>query len=72
MGLSWLIFEGLPNDEYALMNMGGDPGVKTAIVLLPNSKRGLVIFTNGDNGHFVLMKMIVQMLDVGGELVSRI
>ncbi|MEM6967615.1 MAG: serine hydrolase domain-containing protein [Bacteroidota bacterium] len=72
MGLSWLIFEGLPNGEYALMNMGGDPGVKTAIVLLPNSKRGLVIFTNGDDGHFVLMKMIVQMLDVGGELVGRI
>lgn len=72
MGLSWLVFEELPNEEYALMNMGGDPGVKTAIVLLPNSQRGLVIFTNGDNGHLVLMKMIVQMLDVGSELVGRI
>ena len=71
-GLGWIVFDNLPNNEYALFNAGSDKGVNALILLLPNSKRGLVMITNGDNGRSLVMKSIGTLLgDTGKEILSR-
>ncbi len=43
--------------EYAIMHTGSDAGVATKVVLLPESKRGIIVFTNGDNGFKIIDKV---------------
>lgn len=71
MGLSWAILEQLKSNEFALMHSGSDPGIKTLIVLLPKSKRGVVIFTNGDNGKVIYENILKNTLDLGEEILLR-
>lgn len=71
IGLSWVVIKNLARNEYALMHTGSDPGIKTLIVLLPKSKRGLVVFTNGDNGSKVYEEVLREMLDLGDEILLR-
>ncbi|TSJ36408.1 beta-lactamase family protein [Mucilaginibacter corticis] len=59
MGLGWEVMTPLENGEYLLMHTGADDGVKTLIILLPQSKRGIILFTNGNNG-FELVKNIIK------------
>lgn len=71
-GLGWIVFNNLPNDEYAIFNAGSDKGVNALIILLPKSKRGLIVFTNGDNGRALAMKIIGETLgDAGKEILGR-
>ncbi len=71
-GLGWIVFNDLPNNEYALFNAGSDTGVNALIVLLPVSKRGLIVMTNGDNGRALAMKSIAYILgNTGKEILSR-
>ncbi|SDH41323.1 serine hydrolase domain-containing protein [Chitinophaga filiformis] len=70
-GLGWEVFNNLKGKEFALVHGGSDPGVRTIIVLLPESKRGLVIFTNSDNGMPLIRDIIREALDIGGELLER-
>lgn len=67
-GLGWFIIKGLPNGEYAIYHTGGQPGVKTIAVFLPKSKRGVVVFTNGENGTYVYDNVIKEALDVGDSI----
>jgi len=69
-GLGWIVFDQLPNDEYALFNAGGDQGVAAIIVLLPKSKRGIIIMANSEQ-RAIVMKMIVKTLDVGKDMMKR-
>ena len=71
-GLGWVLVKGLSNGEYALVHGGKSPGVRTFVVLLPKTKRGLVILTNGDDGDEVCKRIIGESLDVGGELLQRL
>ncbi len=64
-GLGWQIIRNLPNGEYGLLHEGGSNGVSTLVVLLPVSKRGIVIFTNGDEGDKVYSKVLETFIDVG-------
>lgn len=68
-GLSWVIIRNLPNGEYALLHQGGAKGVETIVVLLPVSKRGVVVFTNGDNGDKVYSKVLENFLDIGKDIL---
>ena len=71
-GLGWIVFNNLPDDEYALFNAGSDTGVNALILLLPKSKRGLVVITNGDNGRGLAMKMIEEVFGKAGqEILGR-
>ncbi|MBQ0734195.1 serine hydrolase domain-containing protein [Aquimarina celericrescens] len=71
-GLGWIVFNDLPNNEYALFNAGSDIGVNALIVLLPKSKRGLIVITNGDNGRALAMKTIGETLgEAGKEILGR-
>ena len=69
-GLGWIVFDGLPNNEYALFNAGGDKGVAAVIVLLPKSNRGIIIMANSEQ-RAIVMKMIVKTLDVGQDMMKR-
>lgn len=66
-GLGWQIIRNLPNEEYALMHEGGSNGVSTLVVLLPISKSGIVVFTNGDK---VYLKALETFSDVGKTIVE--
>lgn len=67
-GLGWSIIKGLPKDEYAISHGGSDYGVKTIAFFLPKSKRGLVVFTNGDNGFSVINNIIKNTFDIGNNI----
>lgn len=67
-GLGWLIFNGLPNDEYLITHSGSDWGVNTMAYFLPKSKRGLVVFTNSDNGFLVINNIIRNTFDIGNNI----
>jgi CubicO group peptidase (beta-lactamase class C family) len=67
-GLGWFIINGLANEEYAIYHMGGNPGVKTIVLLLPKSKRGVVVFTNGENGVLVYNNVIKEAFDIGDSI----
>lgn len=70
-GLGWSLIKGLKNGEHVLVHTGRNPGINTIIVLLPESKRGIVIFTNGDNGDQVYEKIIAESFEAGKEIINR-
>ena len=70
-GLGWSIIKGLPNDEYAISHGGSDYGVKTLAYFLPKSKRGVVVFTNGDNGFAVINNITENTFDIGNEIYKN-
>ena len=70
-GLGWMIMPELSNGEYALIHTGSDPGVSTVVILFPKSQRGLIVFTNGDNGTQVWTKILAEAFDVGKEMLGR-
>jgi hypothetical protein len=71
-GLGWELAEDLPGGEYALEHSGSNPGVKTIFIVLPESKRGIVVLTNGDNGMFVYNNIIKESFDLGGKILACI
>jgi CubicO group peptidase (beta-lactamase class C family) len=70
-GLGWMVMPNLSTGEYALIHTGSDPGVSTVVILLPKSQRGLIVFTNGDNGTQVWTKILAAAFDVGAEMLGR-
>lgn len=71
-GLGWIVFQDLPGGEYALFNAGSDTGVNALVVLLPETQRALLVFTNGDNGRMLAMKTIAYLLgDTGAAILGR-
>ena len=58
MGLGWEIMDGPVTDASIVLHTGSDAGIKTLILLLPQTHRGLVIFTNGERGMEVVMKIL--------------
>jgi len=70
-GLGWMIMPELSNGEYALIHTGSDAGVSTVVVLFPKSQRGLIVFTNGDNGTQVWTRILAEAFDVGKEMLGR-
>jgi CubicO group peptidase (beta-lactamase class C family) len=70
-GLGWEIYD-LGAGEYALSHGGSDEGVQTLVFLLPKSNRGLIIFTNSDNGTNVYVKLIGYYLKDDGKRIIEI
>jgi CubicO group peptidase (beta-lactamase class C family) len=58
MGLGWEVIRNLGQGEYALTHDGSDPGIATLVLLFPNSKRGIVIFANGNKGDNVFESIL--------------
>jgi CubicO group peptidase (beta-lactamase class C family) len=70
-GLGWVILKDLSNGEYAILSTGHNNGIQTIVVLLPMSKRGMVVFTNGEHGNIVYKKIISESLDLGEEIIKK-
>ncbi|MFM9983653.1 MAG: serine hydrolase [Flavobacteriales bacterium] len=62
----------LGNGEYALSHGGSDEGVQCIVFLLPQTKDGLLIFTNQDNGYIVFEKIITHYLGEKGRKIVEI
>jgi len=71
-GLGWDILTNLSNGEYTIFHTGSDAGTRTAVILLPRSKRGLVVFTNGDNGNKLIELIVTEYLDLGNEILIKL
>ena len=61
-GLGWFIEQNFYKEEFALTHTGSDAGVATKVILLPESKRGIVMFTNGDNGFEIIERVEAEFL----------
>jgi len=70
-GLGWMVMPDLSNCEYALIHTGSDPGVNTVVILFPKSQRGLIVFTNGENGVQVWTRIVAEAFEVGKEMLGR-
>jgi CubicO group peptidase (beta-lactamase class C family) len=70
-GLGWKLIKGLSNGEYALVHTGGNPGLSTIVILLPESGRGIVVFTNGARGDQLYEKLVAEAFDLGREIIVR-
>jgi CubicO group peptidase (beta-lactamase class C family) len=72
-GLGWGIYQNLgSNRVYALQHTGGDDGIKAIAVLLPESRDGILVIANSENGISLWKKILEEALgDVGADLVKR-
>lgn len=66
-GLGWWVDENVGDGENAIVHGGDDMGVHAIVFMLPKSKRGLVIFTNSDNGTAVYVQTILAYLGNAGQ-----
>jgi CubicO group peptidase (beta-lactamase class C family) len=71
-GLCWAVVRDLSNGEYALVHTGRNPGIAAIVILLPRSKRGVVVLTNGENGDRVYKRIVAESLDIGAEILERL
>lgn len=72
VGLGWFMIKNLTNGGYALYHSGSNRGQNTKVFLLPKSKKGIVIFTNGENGNKVCEKIISEYFESGKEILDRL
>lgn len=70
-GLGFEIYD-LGNGEYALSHGGADQGTRCIAIVLPNSGKGIVIFTNVDDGYKVYEKMVLHYLGEQGQKIIKI
>ena len=49
-GLGWEIVPDFVDGSDVIMHSGSDPGARSLIVLDPNSGKGIIVFSNSDNG----------------------
>jgi CubicO group peptidase (beta-lactamase class C family) len=75
-GLGWQRFDQLQADEasgseYALQHTGSDSGINALAIMLPNSKRGLLVLSNSDNATKLWTKIVSEHFgEVGNKLMS--
>ena len=67
----WIRFDDLPNGEYALFSAGSDAGVSALMCLMPESQRGFIALSNGENRGLVVNLMRMAFGEAGDEMVGR-
>lgn len=70
-GLGLEIYD-LGEGEYALSHGGADQGTRCIAFVLPKSGKGLLIFTNADNGYKVYEKLVLYYLGEEGRRIVDI
>jgi CubicO group peptidase (beta-lactamase class C family) len=70
-GLGFEIYN-FKNGDYAISHGGSDKGVQTIVFIFPKTKRGLLIFTNMDEGNKLYEKIISHYLGEQGKEIIRI
>lgn len=72
-GLGWELYQNLGDGEYAISHGGSDKGVEALVFLLPQSKKGLIIFTNSDDApRKIYPKLIFYYLKSRGQDIFNI
>ncbi len=69
--LGWEKLTNFSTGDYALLHTGKDPGVSTLAIMYPKSRKGFVIFLNGDNVDKIYEKLALDYLYLGSELWDR-
>lgn len=70
-GLGFEIYD-FKDGQYALSHGGADKGAQAVIFIFPETKNGLIIFTNVDDGYKVYEKLLVHYLGTKGKEVMAI
>jgi len=70
-GLGFEIYD-FDDGEYALSHGGADKGAQTIVFIFPNTKDGLIIFTNVDDGYKVFEKLLLHYLGKKGMRIMEI
>lgn len=70
-GLGFEIYN-FKNGDYALSHGGADNGVQTIVFIFPKTKKGLIIFTNVDDGYKVYEKILAHYLGEQGKEIFEI
>lgn len=70
-GLGFEIYN-FKNGDYALSHSGADNGVQPIVFIFPKTKKGLIIFTNVDDGYKVYEKIITHYLGEQGKEIVKI
>lgn len=70
-GLGLEIYD-LGKGEYALSHGGADQGTRCIAIVLPDSGKGIVIFTNVDDGYKVYEKLVLHYLGKQGRKIVEI
>lgn len=70
-GLGFEVYD-LGNGEYALSHGGADQGTRCIAIVLPDSGKGIVIFTNVDDGYRVYEKLVLHYLGEHGRKIIKI
>lgn len=70
-GLGFEIYD-LGNGEPVLSHSGSDDGVQTIAFIFPNTKRGLLIFTNADTGVRIYELLLNHYLGIDGQKIIDI
>lgn len=71
-GLGWWVDEHVNTNEHALVHGGDDIGVHTIAFLLPDSRQGLLIITNSDNGTKAYIPIIHHYLGTTGQEIIEV
>lgn len=54
------------------MHTGGDYGTKAIVIAFPNTKKGLVLLSNSENGMVLWQKIISEYFqETGDEIIRR-
>jgi len=72
IGLGWFIYDPLGDGEYAISHGGDDPGAHSICFLLPRSGKGIIIFTNSENGTKLYIDLIKKYLGQKGQAILDI
>ncbi|MBX2849196.1 MAG: beta-lactamase family protein [Acidiferrobacterales bacterium] len=70
-GLGFIIYQ-LSDNSIVLSHGGGDVGVQTLFMLIPETGDGLLIFTNVDDGYKIYQDLLVYFLGSKGEEIFEI
>ncbi len=72
IGLGWFLYDPLGDDEFAISHGGDDPGAHSICFLLPKSGKGIIIFTNSENGTKLYIDLIKTYLGQKGQAILDI
>lgn len=70
-GLGFEIYD-LGNGDYALSHGGADQGTQCIAIIIPGSGKGIIIFTNIDDGYKVYEKLVLHYLGKEGKTIVDI
>ena len=70
-GLGFEIYD-FKDGQYALSHGGSDNGAQTIVFIFPETKNGLIIFTNVDDGYKVYERLLVHYMGEKGKEVMKI